>query len=253
MADSTAVAQSRLDRIVDAIRDNTSPELILLFGSRASGTAREDSDYDLMVVHRDGSDLTRCRRDACDAVHALGIAADVLVRSASDYQRRQADPGFLDWLVSREGVLLYSSGALPQRSPAPARVREKSREGLRAWIERAAEDFRAAELSMAPTDPAPGAICFHAHACAEKLLKALIVTRGRHPPRTHELPELLALQEPGVRADKELIAACALLESLYPGSRYPEEPLPTLDEARRAFDSAGVVRDRLLALLGPAT
>ena len=106
---------------------------------------------------------------------------------------------------------------------------------------------------MAPTDPAPGAICFHAHACAEKLLKALIVTRGRHPPRTHELPDLLTLQEPRVRADKELIAACALLESLYPGSRYPEEPLPTIEEARRALDSARVVRDRLLALLGPAT
>ena len=249
MADSTAVAHQPLERIVDAIRDHISPELILLFGSRAMGGAREDSDYDLMVVLHDGSDLKRHQRDASDALHSIGIAADVLVRSVSDYQRRQADPGFLDWLVSREGVLLYSSGALPQRSAGPARVREKSREGLRAWIERAAEDFRAAELSMAPTDPAPGAICFHAHACAEKLLKALIVARGRHPPRTHALPELLSLLGPSVRADKALIAACALLMALYPGARYPEEPLPTLDDARRGFDSARLVRDRLLPLL----
>lgn len=246
MADYTAVAKPQLERIVDAIRDHISPELILLFGSRAMGGAREGSDYDLMVVLRDGSDLERHRREACDALHAIGIGADVLVRSASDYQRRQADPGFLDWLVSREGVLLYSSGALPQRSAGPARVREKSREGLRAWIERAAEDFRAAELSMAPTDPAPGAICFHAHACAEKLLKALIVARGRHPPRTHALPELLSLLGPSVRADKALITACALLQALYPSARYPEEPLPTLDDARRALDSARLVRDRLL-------
>src|ERR1700693_5000155 len=137
MADLTAVAQPGLERIVEAIRDHVSPELILLFGSRALGGAREDSDYDLMVVLRDGSDLERHRREACDALHALGIGAEVLVRSASDYQRRQADPGFLDWLVSREGVLLYSSGALPQRSAGPARVREESREGLRTWIERA--------------------------------------------------------------------------------------------------------------------
>jgi HEPN domain-containing protein/predicted nucleotidyltransferase len=249
MSDFTAVAQSRLERIVDAIRDHISPELILLFGSRALGGAREDSDYDLMVVLRDGSDLERGRSDAYDALQAIGVGADVLVRSVSDYQRRQADPGFFDWLVSREGVLLYSSGAVPQRSAGPARVREESREGLRVWIERAAEDFRAAELSMSPTDPAPGAVCFHAHACAEKLLKALIVSGGTHPPRTHELPELLSLQGPGVRADKALIAACALLQALYPGSRYPEEPLPTLDDARRAFDSARLVRDRLLPLL----
>jgi HEPN domain-containing protein/predicted nucleotidyltransferase len=249
MSDFTAVAQLPLERIVDAIRDRISPELILLFGSRATGGARDDSDYDLMVVLRDGSDLERGRRDAYDTLHAIGVGADVLVRSVSDYQRRQADPGFLDWLVSREGVLLHSSGAVPQRSPAPARVREESREGLRAWIERAGEDLRIAELSMASTDPAPGAICFHAHACGEKLLKALIVRGGTHPPRTHELSKLLSLQGPSVRADKGLAAACALLEGLYPRSRYPEEPLPTLDDARRALDSARVVRDLLLPLM----
>jgi HEPN domain-containing protein/predicted nucleotidyltransferase len=249
MADLTAVTEPQLGRVVHAIRDHVSPELILLFGSRAMGGAREDSDYDLMVVLRDGSDLERNRRDAYDALHAIGAPVDVLVRSVSDYKRRQADPGFIDWLVSREGVLLYSSGAVPQRSAGPAHVREESREGLRAWIERAAEDYRAAELSMSPTDPAPGAICFHAHACAEKLLKALIVRRGRHPPRTHALPKLLLLQGASVRADKALIAACALLEALYPSSRYPEQPLPTLDDARRAFDSVRLVRDRLLPLL----
>ena len=106
MSDSTAVARPPLARIVDAIRDRISPELILLFGSRATGGAREDSDYDLMIVLRDGSDLERGRRDAYDALHAIGVGADVLVRSVSDYQLRQADPGFLDWLVARKGLLL---------------------------------------------------------------------------------------------------------------------------------------------------
>ena len=249
MPDLTALAKPQLERIVEAIRDHISPELILLFGSRAQGGAREDSDYDLMVVIRDGTDLERDRRDACDALRAIGIGADVLVRSVSDYQRRQADPGFLDWLLSREGMLLYSSGAVAQRSPGPARVREESRAGLRTWIERAEEDFRIAEMSMAAADPATGAICFHAHACAEKLLKALIVRHGSHPPRIHALPELFSLQAPSIRDDTAVTAACALLQTLYPSSRYPGEPLPTLNEARRAFDSARLVRDRLLPLL----
>jgi HEPN domain-containing protein/predicted nucleotidyltransferase len=249
MADYTAVAQPRLERIVDAIRDRISPELILLFGSRATGAAREDSDYDLMIVLRDGSDLERCRRDAYDALHAIGARVDVLVRSVSDYKRRQADPGFFDWLVSREGVLLHSSGTVPQRSVGPARVREESREGLRTWIERAGEDFRIAEMSMTAEDPATGAICFHAHACAEKLLKALIVRHGSHPPRTHALPKLLSLQAAALGEYAALIAACALLQALYPSSRYPEEPMPTLDDARRALDSARLVREQLLPLL----
>jgi HEPN domain-containing protein/predicted nucleotidyltransferase len=249
MADFAAVTKPQLERIVDAIRENLSPELILLFGSRAMGSAREDSDYDLMIVLRDGSDLKRHLRDACDALYTIGIGADVLVRSVSDYQRRQADPGFLDWLVSREGVLLYSSGAVPQRSRGPARVREEPLDGLHAWIERAEEDFRIATMSMEAADPATGAICFHAHACAEKLLKAVIVMRGSHPPRTHALSELLALQAPAIRDDAGMIAACALLQSLYPSARYPEEPLPTFEESSRAFDSARLVRDRLLPLV----
>ncbi len=183
------------------------------------------------------------------ALNAIGIGADVLVRSAADYQRRQHDPGFLDWHVSRDGVLLFSSGAVPQRSARPARVREDSREGLDMWIERAEEDFRIAKASMEATDPAPGAICFHAHACAEKLLKALIVKRGTHPQRAHALPELLSVHVPSIRDDAAMIAACALLQTLYPSSRYPEESLPTLDEALRALDSARLVRDRLLPLL----
>jgi len=252
MAFSVAT-RPQFERIVDAIRERVSPELILLFGSRAGGVAREDSDYDLMVVLRDGNDVERNRRDACDALRVIGIGADVLVRSVSDYQRRQHDPGFLDWLVSREGVLLFSSGAVPQRSAGlpSARVREESREGLEMWIERAEEDFRVAKMSMAATIPAPGAICFHAHACVEKLLKALIVKQGIHPPRTHALPELLALQAPSIRDDAAVIDACTLLHTLYRSSRYPQEPMPTSDETRRAFDSARLARDRLLPLLSP--
>jgi HEPN domain-containing protein/predicted nucleotidyltransferase len=249
MPDFIGVAKPQFERIVEAIRDRVSPELILLFGSRARGSAREDSDFDLMLVLGDGNDVERHRRDAWDALRAIGIGADVLVRSVSDYQRRQHDPGLLDWLVSREGVLLYSSGAVPQRSAGPARVREESREGLDMWIERAEEDFRVAKISMAATDPALGAICFHAHACVEKLLKALIVNRGSHPQRTHALPELLSLQTPSVRDDAAVIVACTLLQTLYPSARYPEEPIPTLDHAQRALDSARLVRDRLRPLV----
>src|SRR5438876_3847153 len=104
-------------------------------------------------------------------------------------------------------------------------------------------------LSISAADPATEAICLHAHAFAEKHANSLIVRRGRHPPRTHVVPKLLSLQGPSVRADKALIAACALLEALYPSSRYPEEPLPTLDHARRAFESATLVRDLLLPLV----
>jgi HEPN domain-containing protein len=91
----------------------------------------------------------------------------------------------------------------------------------------------------------PDAICFHAHACIEKLLKALVARGGTFPPRTHDLAELLTLLAEDVRHDPDIVRGCTLLQQFYPNSRYPQLPMPTLDEARRAFAAAHLVRDRL--------
>jgi predicted nucleotidyltransferase len=50
MAGLTTATQPQYQRIVDAVLAQSQAELILLFGSRARGDAREDSDYDIMLV-----------------------------------------------------------------------------------------------------------------------------------------------------------------------------------------------------------
>jgi hypothetical protein len=44
------------------------------------------------------------------------------------------------------------------------------------------------------------------------------------------------------RDDVGLRAACALLQELYPRSRYPDQLMPTLEEARHALDAAVAAR-----------
>ncbi len=53
----------RLERLLDAVVSALNPRAVYLFGSRAEGRERPDSDYDLMVVVPDdapdmGSSLT---------------------------------------------------------------------------------------------------------------------------------------------------------------------------------------------------
>jgi HEPN domain-containing protein/predicted nucleotidyltransferase len=243
------IGDARLDEAVTSVVDLLHPELILLFGSRARGDAHADSDYDVMIVVSDVAAVTDAIKMASEVFRSAHLATDVLGRSVEEYEHRQDDPGFLDYMIAREGLVLFTSGRIPQRHGRPRRAREQPIEGLRMWVRRAESDLRDAENSLASAEPVWDAICFHSHACVEKLLKALIVNRGTFPPRTHELPDLLGKQPPEIRDDSRLVATCRLLQDLYPKSRYPELPEPTPEEARDAIAGARAARALLLPLL----
>lgn len=236
----------QLDALVASIVDRVRPELVLLFGSRARGEAREDSDYDIMLVLRDGADVEGDRGAANDARRLMHISADILACTASEYGRWQHDPGFLHWLVSREGRLLYTRGTVPQRSRRTDRVSEQPTEGRDVWVSRAQEDFQIAKDVIAVANPAWTGVCFHAHACIEKLLKALIVSAGSYPLHTHDLLEVMSRLPASIRDNSELIAIVTRLNDVYPKSRYWPHPLPTPEEGRDAYDAARRGRELLL-------
>jgi uncharacterized protein len=71
-----------LDRIVAAV----DPHAIWLFGSRARGDARPDSDFDLLVVAKPDSDLASDDYERVDrAINGLGIGCDLVPCSVEDF------------------------------------------------------------------------------------------------------------------------------------------------------------------------
>ncbi len=61
-------------------------------------------------------------------------------------------------------------------------------EPVEEWVRKAEGDFRTALRELAVADEsACDAVCFHAHQCIEKLMKAVLVARDQDPPRTHNL------------------------------------------------------------------
>ena len=93
-------------RLVEAYR----PERIYLFGSVARGDAGPDSDYDILVVVPDDAPPERRRsRVAYEALWGTGIAADVLVWTASRFNSRTHLPASLPATVLREGRLLHAA------------------------------------------------------------------------------------------------------------------------------------------------
>lgn len=236
-----------IDALVASIVKRLRPDLVLLFGSRARGETRDDSDYDIMVVVPDGAHATECRTAAHEVLRTRALDADIEVRTTAEYTRRRDDPGFVDWVVAREGRVLYTTGAVAQSSGRVLQVREQPSEGMMLWIERANGDFQAAKASVASNDPPWATIGFLGHSCVEKLLKAMVIRQGRYPPRTHDLTELLSLLPSDVSGDAELRTACQLLQAIYPKA---PQPIPTPEEGGNAFEAASGARARLLTALG---
>jgi HEPN domain-containing protein/predicted nucleotidyltransferase len=253
MIDSPAAAaltsDAVLDRIVRCIREVAEPELVMLFGSRATGEARIDSDYDLLIVLPERT-AGRPADEIRTKLAGIPVSADVLVRAPAEYLSNQRDPGLLDFMIAREGRVLFSAGRLPLNVADAGSVREPMpRKGLAMWIRRAESDLRNAEHSLSSTDPTWDAICFHSHACVEKLLKALIVLTGKFPPRTHDLEKLLAMQRAVISDDPAIVDGCKLLDALLPAARYPELPEPAPEQALDAIRAARYIRAVVAPLL----
>ena len=104
----SAKAQTDLDQIWKIIDNTVDTEKIYLFGSRAYGVPRLDSDYDLCVIIPDGTlrpvDAIKRIRRALYPIQAVPL--DVLVYRAGSFAARQQLPS-LERKIAREGVLLH--------------------------------------------------------------------------------------------------------------------------------------------------
>jgi HEPN domain-containing protein len=94
----------------------------------------------------------------------------------------------------------------------------------REWVQKAEEDYQAAlALSRLRKRPTPNAVSFHCQQCAEKYLKAFLVSKDVKFPKTHDLLELHRLC---LSVDSSFEFIGDLLDKLNPysiGYRYPGE------------------------------
>jgi uncharacterized protein len=246
------IAQDVADRIAEAVR----PWRVVLFGSRARGDARRDSDYDFYVEVEPANDDTL--RDARDRLSQLrdGVRKlDFHVCRRGDLERRRDDPGTIEWDVAREGIVLYAdSVATTHIAPTTDRVREGapgSLDSLMEWMEAAERDLRGRRDLEDSGNEHSELICWLSQQAAEKYMKALLVSRNLSPVRTHELTLLLAALRAAGMALKGLDADCALLEEHAVSTRYPRRRQLHVDDARLTSAAADRVVSAMRELLPP--
>lgn len=99
---------SPLRTLLSRILDFYAPHQIWLFGSRARGEFRPDSDWDLLVVVPDDTDDARMDPLATWKLQkASGVYADVVPCRAAEFQENRRVVNNLCYIAEQEGVLLY--------------------------------------------------------------------------------------------------------------------------------------------------
>lgn len=101
---SSAIIQQAVNRMVEVAQ---SPTKVIVFGSYATGQAKESSDLDLLVVEERIDSLPAEYSRLRQALGDLGVGVDLLVYPQNEFEKR------VDWQTSpvfdavRQGQILY--------------------------------------------------------------------------------------------------------------------------------------------------
>jgi predicted nucleotidyltransferase len=95
--------------IRDTIVSKYHPQLVILFGSRASGRSSSESDYDILIVKRTRQrDIDRIREvNALFGIRDFGL--DVIVRTPAEIRQRMKNKSPLYTEIFTNGKVLYAS------------------------------------------------------------------------------------------------------------------------------------------------
>jgi len=101
-ADETVLAEI-VHRLVEAV----DPDRIVLFGSRARGDSRPDSDLDLLIVKDSVEPRHRRVVPAYRALRGLGVPKDIVWYTPQELADWAGVVNHLVWRALNEGRLLY--------------------------------------------------------------------------------------------------------------------------------------------------
>jgi uncharacterized protein len=128
-----ATEQEALDAVVARLVEALDPQAIWLFGSRARGDHRPDSDFDLLVVAKPGQPWGEDYRKVYLAASGVGVGKDVIPCSAEDFVIAQLLPTTLVSQVLAHGRKLFEAeadrGVSRNRTPRFEK-RETAQEGV---------------------------------------------------------------------------------------------------------------------------
>jgi len=237
--------QEELHRVVEIIREEFKPEMIILFGSHARGNWVEDayigedgiyykyrSDFDIYVLMHNHDDARRVnRRQSLRHKFRAEIRTPVQVISDNFHYfndcLKEGRYFFTD--IKEEGILLYDSGKIKLSEPRKLTIEQRiklAEEYFQEWFESANDFFE--QFLLAFNRGKYKLAAFELHQAVECFYSTVLLVLTNYKPKGHDLEEygaLAASQEPVFntvfpRDNKEDERRFELLQKAYINARY---------------------------------
>ena len=181
--------------VAKAVYDALNPRSVILFGSRARGDFRRDSDVDLLVI-TDGDYLNNDEyMAACDAANAKSaemygvrsmLGVDVVTMSADKFRDCRRAKNHVAGQAARDGVDMNGEPVPPDGQPPD------NSPDIRQRIINARRELRTLNILVdADADQEP--IGFHAQQALENALKGWSSALNDEYGNTHDLANLAAI------------------------------------------------------------
>ena len=104
-----AVTPEKLEEAVHRIVEAAHPVKIILFGSRARGEARPDSDVDLMVVKEHPEDRSAEAARLYRCLRGLLMGVEMVVVGREEFEYWKDTPGNVYYEADQDGRTLYEA------------------------------------------------------------------------------------------------------------------------------------------------
>ena len=93
--------------ILEIIKDIAKPDKIILFGSRATGKCKPESDFDFLVLKNGISEPRKLSKLIYSNLVNTGAPVDILVSSTERFNELKLDPYLIYHEIANHGVVLY--------------------------------------------------------------------------------------------------------------------------------------------------
>ena len=101
------IANKTISEIVRMIVKGYDPEKIILFGSFASNTQKDNSDLDLFIIKNTDESYFNRMRKVRNMIHPYPCAIDLFVYTPDEFENNKHIQSLLPFIVNENGVVLY--------------------------------------------------------------------------------------------------------------------------------------------------